>query len=451
MLFQYYFLKSSILKNLVFGVLIFFTIFLSSAISMLDYDKEELNKVHNIINKKEQIPLIKLKQKLTKGGFLCEELPNAYSGGVVLKLQAMHSYVLKVQDSIPEYFHEISVTKITGKRALSPKVLLSGEGSIYRYMVMEFLKGPPLAKFMEFLESSPLAKLKTGLNIDWKIIGPIVKTVRRLHSIKDRFPLTTTIYEFIQDHFSLIAKHSIPVPQECEVIKNSFNNLMLFLAKPEHFKPCHFDLHGHNIFFDENKKEVKLIDWGYAGIGNMYLELAAISLNLRFVESEDREMLNRYFCRDPFLEEDAYFFIGRTLCLGVYAIREFIRPYFEEFPPFSLLKTICNVEPILASSEQTKYDDILTRIRLEQHTIEYNPNLGIGILMLKEYIYRLRNQKMQNIIHFLNKIVISRKLLAKNKYLYEIYMRSLLVNRPDIFNVYYKQRINSYLCGNYKS
>jgi thiamine kinase-like enzyme len=58
-------------------------------------------------------------------------------------------------------------------------------------------------------------------------------------------------------------------------------------------RPCHNDLLNAN-FLDEDG-ELRIVDWEYAGMGDVFFDLANLSINHEFGDLEDRALLEAYF------------------------------------------------------------------------------------------------------------------------------------------------------------
>jgi thiamine kinase-like enzyme len=66
------------------------------------------------------------------------------------------------------------------------------------------------------------------------------------------------------------------------------------LTGPEHDPvPCHNDLLAGNLMHDGER--VRIVDWEYAGMGDRYFDLANLSVNNGFDETDDRRLLEHYF------------------------------------------------------------------------------------------------------------------------------------------------------------
>jgi len=58
---------------------------------------------------------------------------------------------------------------------------------------------------------------------------------------------------------------------------------------------CHQDLNPQNFIF--TKKDIKLIDWEYAGLNECYFDLTSLIVEFNFTPKEEKLFLNTYFKR----------------------------------------------------------------------------------------------------------------------------------------------------------
>jgi thiamine kinase-like enzyme len=58
-------------------------------------------------------------------------------------------------------------------------------------------------------------------------------------------------------------------------------------------RPCHNDLLNANLIDDGER--IRIVDWEYAGMGDVFFDLANISVNHGFGEPENRTLLEAYF------------------------------------------------------------------------------------------------------------------------------------------------------------
>lgn len=347
-----------------------------------EFAVDELNSLSRVFNVSE-IPLAEdLEHELIKVGFHCQKLQNSCSGNDVFKLEKEYPCILKVLRGLEQSSaNEVMMTENAGIKGLGPFVFWSGKTKNAYFMVMEFL------------ESRPLSTLLSWLKIDWEIMRSIFATTKKLHNSNLTFPHATTIIDYGREHFTLIETFKIPTPKEYQDFLKYFDSLASILNKDENISPCHFDLHEENIFI--NKEGVaKFIDWDCAGLGDIYLELAALSLKFRLTNIQDGKMLDEYFGSSLSQINKSYFFVAKTLCFGLLGVREFIRPYFSLFPPYSKFKEVQEDEVIMMGSlsqkKHPKYDDLVNLLR-EGGSSNIANDLEIGILLMQECLNRLNS------------------------------------------------------------
>ena len=94
-------------------------------------------------------------------------------------------------------------------------------------------------------------------------------------------------------------------------VSQALQELHSFVQQPA---LCHNDLNPYNLIWKQC--EVKLIDFEYAGINDIYFDLASVSMEFGFSEEEDVHLLQSYFGNMIFFKKklDAYKTLYRVLC-----------------------------------------------------------------------------------------------------------------------------------------
>jgi thiamine kinase-like enzyme len=81
---------------------------------------------------------------------------------------------------------------------------------------------------------------------------------------------------------------------------------------PKDYVLCHNDLNPNNIFFSKN---IKFIDWEYAGVNDRYFDLACVCVEFNLGVGMQEVFLKSYFEGEYSLEKlEAYKVIYKTLC-----------------------------------------------------------------------------------------------------------------------------------------
>jgi thiamine kinase-like enzyme len=186
------------------------------------------------------------------------------------KTYLLRKFVLKDRDRELEF----NIQKLAYKKGISAKpILLTKE-----YMVCEFLEG----YHKEILTREDIKN--------------IIFTIKKLHNIKlkkeelNLQSLFKTQTKELQEAFSTIQKY------------------------PKELVLCHNDLNAKNFIF--SKKSLKLIDWEFATINDLYFDLATISIEFNLSLIDEAYMLANYFQRDGWKKDklEAYKVIYRFLC-----------------------------------------------------------------------------------------------------------------------------------------
>jgi len=86
---------------------------------------------------------------------------------------------------------------------------------------------------------------------------------------------------------------------------------------------CHNDLNPDNIIWGSNKP--RLIDFEYAGINDIYFDLAAVSIEFGLSKTVERVMMEEYWQKEPFWFGKLYTYkeIYDTICKEWIAARAF--------------------------------------------------------------------------------------------------------------------------------
>ncbi len=115
----------------------------------------------------------------------------------------------------------------------------------------------------------------------------LIKKVKKFHKIK----LKSKKYDFSKD-----------LKYYKKVLKDKNSLKLLFKLKKEikkskkyknNYALCHHDLNCKNIIF--SKKDVFIIDWEYAGINDIFFDLATICIEFKLNTRKTRVLLNTYF------------------------------------------------------------------------------------------------------------------------------------------------------------
>ena len=170
---------------------------------------------------------------------------------------------------------EFKVQKAVYKKNIGSKPILLDE--VQGLMVCEFIEGEHKTKLNPF----QLKKLASLLE--------------KLHKVKFRKKII-----LLKKNFKFKDKK----------VQNAF---IVLKKEPKELTLTHNDLHPKNILF--SKRDIKLIDWEYAGINDLYFDLVAIIIEFKLSRKDETIFLKSYFKREKinFKKIKAYKIIYKEL------------------------------------------------------------------------------------------------------------------------------------------
>jgi thiamine kinase-like enzyme len=155
--------------------------------------------------------------------------------------------------------------------------------------------GPEVVAFLEpegylvtrFVEGSPVAAEEMRRPAT---IGRVVEALRRFHDgppIPGRFDA----FRVVEAYAATAAAHGVPVPDEYSWAKELAHRVEARRG-PQPERPCHNDLLNANFIADGERLWV--VDWEYAGMGDVFFDLANFSVNHELGREGDQALLEAY-------------------------------------------------------------------------------------------------------------------------------------------------------------
>jgi thiamine kinase-like enzyme len=142
------------------------------------------------------------------------------------------------------------------------------------YLVTRFVTGRP-----------------AGIEVLRGRLGEIATLLRRFHdgpAIPSRFDS----FRVVEAYASTAAAHGVAVPAAYERAKRTADAIEARRAGQRPV-PCHNDLLNAN-FIDDGRR-LWLVDWEYAGMGDVFFDLANFAVNHELGDEANRELLDAYF------------------------------------------------------------------------------------------------------------------------------------------------------------
>jgi len=191
------------------------------------------------------------------------------------------SFVLRVNGANTDWLgiqrgQEHLATRHAAEAGIGPEVVyvLEPEG----YLVTRFIAGQPI----------PPEQMRRPENLQ-----RVAQTLRRVHALP---PIAATFSPFrIVESYEVTARRFgvTAFPDHYAELRAYANEIeRTFLAEP--FAPalCHNDLLNEN-FLDDGA--LRILDWEYAGMGDVFFDLANFAVNHGLDEDQDRLLLDAYF------------------------------------------------------------------------------------------------------------------------------------------------------------
>jgi thiamine kinase-like enzyme len=191
------------------------------------------------------------------------------------------AYVLRMGGARTELLGiDRGVEYVAGKRAyevgVGPEVMefVPEEG----WLVARFIEGRPI----------PVDDMRRQ-----DTLGRVAAALRGFHSAAP-IPGRFDSHVVVEDYRAKAEAYGAVVPEEYAGA-HEISDRIRQARGVQPFVPCHNDLLNAN-FLDDGS--VRIVDWEYAGMGDVFFDLANFSVNHEFDVDDDRRLLRAYFGAD---------------------------------------------------------------------------------------------------------------------------------------------------------
>jgi thiamine kinase-like enzyme len=171
--------------------------------------------------------------------------------------------------------NEHAANLIAGELGLAPQVVyfIRPEG----YLVTRFIDGRPF----------PPQEVRWPENI-----RRVAETLRRIHDLP-AVPGAFSAFQVVKDYSDIARRYKVEFPENFEWLIGRMDEAEAALK--DHTpgsRPCHNDLLNGNFLIAD---ELVVLDWEYAGMGDIFFDLANFSNNHELSEQQDEWLLECYF------------------------------------------------------------------------------------------------------------------------------------------------------------
>ena len=171
--------------------------------------------------------------------------------------------------------YEYAANLTAGKLSIAPEVIyvIQPEG----YLVTRFITARPF----------PLEEITQPENI-----RRVMEIIQKIHSMPE-IPGTFSVFRTIENYEGIARQYNVEFPKNFDRLIERMNVAEAALITDlEPLRPCHNDLLNANFLIDD---QIYLLDWEYAGMGDIYFDLANFSDHHELSDKQDRWLLECYF------------------------------------------------------------------------------------------------------------------------------------------------------------
>lgn len=223
-------------------------------------------------------------------------------GGLTNLVFHVSDYCLRIPGKGTEEYinraHEAVAAREAAKAGVSPEVLYfdARDG----VMVTRFIAG---AQTM-----SPAAfKLNAGA------AGRAGEAFRRLHTSGAVFPFRFELFSMIDDYLKVLSTKDVALPSGYhDVVREAEDIRSALAAHPLPNVACHCDPLCEN-FLDTGDR-MWIVDWEYAGMNDPMWDLGDLSVEGKFGEAQEEEMIRAYFRGEAWPAERGRIVIYKAMC-----------------------------------------------------------------------------------------------------------------------------------------
>ena len=190
------------------------------------------------------------------------------------------SYALRISGDKTELLginrdYEYRTQRIAGELGIAPEVIYFHEPE--GYLVTRFIEGRPV----------PPEELRQPQNI-----MKVAQTLQNIHAMPT-IPGTFSAFEVVSAYAEVAKRHNVTFPENFRWLLHQAKDAEAALQRVYQMpRPCHNDLLNGNFLLAD---KLYILDWEYAGMGDVFFDLANFSNNHELTENEDLLLLDCYF------------------------------------------------------------------------------------------------------------------------------------------------------------
>ena len=193
--------------------------------------------------------------------------------------------------------NEAVAAREAAKAGVSPEVLHFDEAGV---MVTRFIEGSQTM--------SPAAfKLNEGAP------ARAGEALRKLHSSGAVFPFRFYLFSMIDDYLKILSTKHVALPEGYHDVLREAEDIRTALSRhPARLVACHCDPLCEN-FLDTGER-MWIVDWEYSGMNDPMWDLGDLSVEGKFGQAQEEEMMRAYFSGEPRPAERGRIVIYKAMC-----------------------------------------------------------------------------------------------------------------------------------------
>jgi thiamine kinase-like enzyme len=190
-------------------------------------------------------------------------------GAFVLRIGGKDTELLGIDRRVE---HEASL--VAAAVGVGPEVVafIEPEG----YLVTRFIEGP-------VVEAEAIREPEA--------LRRVAQSLRAVHA-GPPIPARFDSFRVVEAYAATAAMHGVTVPDAFVSARETANRIER-VRGPAPERPCHNDLLTAN-FIDDGSR-IRIVDWEYAGMGDVFFDLANFAVNNGLTQTESRSFLRAYF------------------------------------------------------------------------------------------------------------------------------------------------------------
>ncbi len=170
---------------------------------------------------------------------------------------------------------EYAANLAAGRLGIAPEVFyfIRPEG----YLVTRFITGRPILP----AEISQPENIRRAMEV-----------VRKIHGMAE-IPGRFDVFQIIRDYCEIARRHQVAFPENFTWLLEQLQSAEEALrSQPPELRPCHNDLLNANFLAND---QLYVLDWEYAGMGDVFFDLANFSDHHELTDAQDHWLLKCYF------------------------------------------------------------------------------------------------------------------------------------------------------------